>query len=228
MPRDIIGSVRAIGQKIGFLRTADERFEKTKDNTTHTVNFVTTWADFPKQCPLYYSEDPQFPGLVLTKASAVKHMGSLARVTLVYEAPPFPGGSAVIPPPEFSETGSTIEVDIRQHPSFNNETYFPKSEFDENSDKPPFKKGTSKYGVTAYLVGSGTCSYTEWFLSTPAPNLRGIIATPPNKTEVGHWLRVSSEINKNGQFWSRRDTYMFSAKAWDTDIYSPEALGGGA
>lgn len=141
----------------------------------------------------------------------------LSKQTIVYE------GATTDSLPDVPETtyesqGSMVELPIQQHPDFASWS----ADWDE--EKAAFKPTSTKYGVESYIVGSVTVNKTEYFRTLPSDRYAsvGTLEAPGGGYSAsGKWLIISTGRSKLQEgLYVRTTSYLYSAKTYDTDIYS--------
>jgi hypothetical protein len=212
----------------------DETFVETIGVQTHTVEYTAAWETWKRDCPAIGTRLPANQWLVLSERRAKKFMGKLAQVTLIYKTSPLEGGqpdSPDIPPPaELTEVGTSISVPIERHPDFDDDAKFPMAQkvFETVKDNTGatvqkfigWKDDSLLRGKTDYYVASKTVTYLEYFKDRPAASEFPKIVAPPGYGDNNRWLRIGSEVNPSGQWFLRRDTYLFSGDwPWDNNMY---------
>ncbi|MDR1304256.1 MAG: hypothetical protein LBK76_03435 [Verrucomicrobiales bacterium] len=230
MSRQQIGTVTAVGRLIDWIQNSVEDVAITKTGKTHTVNGACQWAEWEHIAPQYGDADPSYPGeLVLREVLAKKSegQGSLCKLKLVYGAPDGDDIASGMPGTDIREDAATIEVSIMQHPRFGSIAGTPEAPRngaiwekcrDVDGDKEwhefrGFEAGSQYHGVTSYLVGSKTRTTTTYYSTRPATDALGV------RTSSG-WLRTGSSAGKDGRWYTKRNTELYSAAGWDATIYS--------
>lgn len=220
-----IGGLLVRGQAFGAIRTPEESVKVTSNGKVHTINYVTIWSEWEALAPTWGSTDPAYPNvLYLQDIDAKKFMGKLAKVQLVYSPISYEPGEGV-PADDISESGSAVELDIQLHTNFSDNDAFPGKLYDPPSGTDDekkfigFAKSSNKAGQTSFFAGTKTVRHTKYFTDKPSGNSLAVRENPPGYSGTNNWLRVGSEVNRSGQFWSRADTYLYSARPWDTDTY---------
>ena len=151
----------------------------------------------------------------LSRATQETLPGGLAKIVLTYTASAFDSGS--LPADSYSESTSQLEVDIREHPSFDDWSG------DWDDEKGEFKAGTEKYGIRSYIKGTTQVVKTEYFSSKPSSPYANVGKLDSPGSDYGsgdHWLVIGATRQKLGDIWTRETTYLYSAKEWDDQIYS--------
>lgn len=177
-----------------------------------------TWASRTSNTPLIGTTSNGYK-----LVSAVQEQGDneTCKLTLTWEKPNDTefGEENPIPSTTYDEQTSYTELDIRQHPQF--ESIFSADWDDENNQ---FTSSSSLYGVTSYIVGSTVVTKTEYFGSQPSSVYAsvGTLDTPGGGYGgAGKWLIIGSSRRKVGDnLYARETQYLYSAKSWNTDIYS--------
>lgn len=137
--------------------------------------------------------------------------------------------TAPVPEDEVSEAGSTVEIDIQQHPDFDDDEIFPAADkvFETVGGAQVFKgfkAGTPLAGQTKYVVGTGQVAITVFSRTKPASvqadlgKLKapghGLPGAAPN------YLVLTGGVTKRGGFWARTLVYQYSAKPYPTNVYA--------
>lgn len=227
-----LGGLLVRGRPLGAIKTPEETVTITKDGKTHSINYVTIWSTWESSAPAWGTTDPTYADeLFLSTINAVKWMGKLAKVSLVYTPRSSEDGEDGLPPDEISETGASNEVDIQLHADFSDNTKFPGKKYDENGLFKGFEwRGTpyaspehNKAGKESFYAGNKVIVHIKYFLERPDGSALSVIAEPPGySSSAGKLLRLGSDVNQSGIFWTRRDSYLESKVPWDTDMYATE------
>lgn len=212
--------MRQVGRLFGVCYLPREEWSVSVHGDVITRVYRTAYANWRASVPLYGSPHPLAPFCLLISAIARQiEGGPLCDVALRYEESG--GDPLVTPPTEVSESGSVIEVDIRQHPSW--------SAWAEHWDagKQAFKSSAPSYllGVSKYVVGSSTVTVTKYTSNKPAPvqgDLGQIINPGHGYGETGHWLVTTGYVSKRGAFWGRTLVYQYSSRPVPMEIYPQE------
>jgi len=139
-------------------------------------------------------------------ASATKKRldGNIGEITETYTEQ---GGGYVgagVPETTWSENSSQMEVDIKLHPNY-----------DEAWEE-------DKAGVDSYIVGTTTVTKSEYFTSKPSSDRSSLGTRRSPGGDYGssaNWLLIGSNRTKQGEYWVRSNTYLYSELPWDNDIY---------
>ena len=123
-----------------------------------------------------------------------------------------------VPATTYTEKSSAVELDIRQHPLFAStlSTYW-------DNERAEFKPDSPYYGITSYVVGSTSVVKTEYFADKPSAAYAsiGTLSVPGGGyTGDGKWMIVGSTRGRNNGFWTVETEYVYSAKGYNTTIYS--------
>lgn len=178
---------------------------------TITVVQTCDWADRYTYVPTLSSANPDNAAYLLTNYTIEEITGNLAKINLIYtaQAETLPATTAV-------EQSSQVEVDIREHPSFSDWS----AEWDSTNQQ--FLPTSTKYGITSYIRGTTTVTITEYFWSKPSSNRGNIGKTQSPGGDFGdgtNWLVIGSTRQLQNNLWTRVTTYLYSATAWNADIY---------
>lgn len=140
--------------------------------------------------------------------------GGFYKQTVVTEA----NATQTLPATTYESQGSMTELPIQQHPDFDTWS----SEWDEAAGA--FKSSSDKYGVTSYIVGSVTVTKTEYFATQPTDRYAsvGTLEAPGGSySGANKWLIIGTARRKvSDTLYTRETQYLYSAKGFDTDIYS--------
>lgn len=175
------------------------------------------YVGWKTRMPTIGTAHPQSTTAILASATARQlrkpGMGHLCDVTLNYEQSDVPddgGGTQPVPETEYSESGSTIEIDIQQHPDWDNfKQYWDEDLGRFGESAPAWLRGQSKY-----IVGSSMLTVTTYHATEPSDvqGDLGKIIDPPGRGFSGHWLTISGGKNKRGPWWARTLNYQFSSE----------------
>ncbi|MBE2181508.1 MAG: hypothetical protein IAE97_13665, partial [Chthoniobacterales bacterium] len=128
-------------------------------------------------------------------------------------------GDLSVPTTTYDESTSYVELDIRQHPDWDS-TF--KDDWD--SAKGEFKPESEYFGISSYIVGSTTVTKTEYFSTEPASrySVVGKLEAPGGGySGSNNWLIIGGNRRKIGEgLYSRETVYLYSAKGYNSDIYS--------
>jgi len=203
---------------------AGDEYDLTDKSFTGTRKYLTAFTGWASTIPDQGDPHPEKP-LLKFKGARVKQLEAdptSCEVTLQYAQILQDDGSSYeptepVPPQEVELSGSSIDVDIRQHPKFT-------ADFEQywDSNLSRFADSAPEYlqGVTSYLVGSYTASVRTHYRAKPAVPSLGVRANPPGYTEAGQWLRLTCALGRSGPFWVRTEIYQFSALPFPPQIYS--------
>ena len=199
---------------------ARERYRRGAYGEEIVRTYRTLYSTKDATMPAHNSAHPTRPLLKLKEAEA-EQIGSadLCDVRLTYQQDE-PAASEPVPKDEVSESGSTVEVDIRQHPQFAAEFA---SHWD--SDKLQFQPSAPAYlqGVTKYVVGTGQVAITTFSRSRPdtvQASLGKKLNPGHGLGQEGHWLVITGGVNKRGSWWARTLVYQYSATVVPDEIYN--------
>lgn len=194
------------------------KYEKIVSNNLNVNGSITQtitcdWSDIDSNTPALSSYYTGSTTYILTSVTQEELPASLAKITLTYTAQ-----YDSLPATTVVEQNSMERVAIQEHPSFSSWS----SEWDNTAGA--FIPSSSKYGITDYVTGSTTATLTEYFESKPGNNGAhiGKLQYPGGDCigDATNWLVIGSNRQQQGIFWVRVTTYQYSAKAWNSDIYS--------
>lgn len=201
------------GDILSSAQTEKVVYEKTAAGNRKTVTLICDWDFRASNTPSLGSTSESLP---LISASQEQIPGNLCRITLIYETNNQDPES--LPSTTYDEQTSMVELPIQQHPSFGSWS----SQWDD--EKGEFKSDSSKYGITSYIVGSTTVTKTEYFGSQPSSRYSevGSLEAPGGGYgDSSKWLIIGGGRRKLGDgLYCRETVYLYSAKAYDADIYS--------
>lgn len=233
-----IGTLLAQGMGLGSIQTPNEEVVLTVNGWEHQIEFVLPWVGFEGSIPNRYSRDPRYPGLNLMEGHAVKWMGNLARITLSYRTPDYPiTDTSGVPPDEFQENPSAQVESIVLNPRFNDPTFYPPGNnalVGSDGQFTGFNAGTPDYGQNDFYQGCKTIVHTQYsqrlssslfntsIEGAPEPDDYVVIATPPGYGGDNNYLRLTSEVNPAGLWWTKKNTYLYRQTAWSTNAYAQE------
>lgn len=191
-------------------------FELIDGVSTLTEEITCDWGDKGTVTPsIGTAHASPYASYKLQRAVQEQLPGDLCKVTLVYQTPDT--GEDGVPATTYTENSSVMEEPIQAHPDFDDWSA------DWDDEAGAFKPGTSKYGTTSYLVGTTTVTVTSYYTSKPAAPYGdiGSLETPGGGYGgTDKWLVVGANRGKSGAYWTVSKEYQYSAKGWDTDIYS--------
>ena len=138
--------------------------------------------------------------------------GGLCEIVTTYTSP-----ATTLPETTYAEQSSQIEVDIREHPNFSDWA----DDWDDDNER--FKLSSDKAGIKSYIKGTTTVAVTSYYNSMPSDDRANIgkIQNPGGSySGANKWLLVGANRSKQGPIWVMQKTYLYSAKDWNSDIYS--------
>jgi len=193
-----------------------EQFTADPTNTNQGGGIIVTrtcdWDDRDSNTPSLLSAYAGGSPYLLVNVDRRKLPNNLAQIVLTYNAT-----VNAVPDSSYVEQSNQIEVDIREHPHFNDWAD------DWDNEAEAFVPGSSKYGIKSYIKGSTTVTRTDYFNSKPASAKGDIGKLESPGTGYGssaNWLLVGANRAKQGNFWVMQKTYLYSAVAYNSDIYS--------
>lgn len=205
-------AAKEYGNNLSTAVTEKVVYEKTPTGNRKTVTLTCDWDNRATNTPALGSTSESMP---LVSAGQEQLPGNIGRITLIYENTVIDVPS--IPSTTYDEQTSSIELPIQQHPSFASWSA------DWDSEKDAFKPESDKYGVTSYIVGSTVVTKTEYFGSQPSSRYSdvGTLEVPGGGFGGSNqWLIIGTSRRKIGDgLYSRETQYLYSAKAYNTDIY---------
>ena len=197
--------------------TNSRKFSKSVSNNTNvsgaiTVTITCDYAAKDTNTPSLNSVYAAGSNYLLTNVEQERIAGDLARITLTYTA-----AYDSLPATTVVEQTAQMEVDIREHPHFNDWS----DEWDSVAGE--FKPSSSKYGIKSYIAGCTTVIKTEYFSSIPSSGHDSVGKLASPATGYGssdNWLVIGCTRQQQNNFWTKQTTYLYSAKAYDSDIYT--------
>jgi hypothetical protein len=183
-------------------------------NTAGTITVTKTcdWASRASYTPALQSAYPTDSLYLLISAAQEQLPAGLCKITLTYQAT-----STATPDTTYVEQSSQENVSIQEHPDFEDWA----ADWDEENQR--FKSGTSKYGITSYVKGTTTVTKTAYSTSKPSSERDSIgkLESPGGSYgSSANWLLIGANRSKQGAFWIMQKTYLYSAVAYNSDIYS--------
>jgi len=176
------------------------------------VTITCNYADRASYTPALNSFYPDDSTFIATSVERNRKPGGLCEIVTTYTAP-----ATELPDTTYTEQSSQIEVDIREHPNFSDWA----DDWDDDNER--FKLSSSKAGIKSYIKGTTTVTVRSYYNSKPSSNRSDIgkIQNPGSDySGSSNWLMIGSNRSKQGPIWVKENVYLYSAKAWDSDIYS--------
>lgn len=242
-----IGTLLARGLSLGTIKTPKESLDMTVNGWEHHITFVAPWIGMEGILPARFSSDPTYPGLYLMDgAHSEKWMGNLAKIDLLYRTPDYPiTNTDGIPPDEIHEDPSAQEVPVQQNLNYPGNTggtnpipsgwLATQAYLDANPTVDgPFQLGNELSGVTGFYKGVRAVTHRAYFKrlnatlgdtsieDAPDPSPYVVIADAPGYDTGGCMLRLTSEVNPSGLWWTRDDRYLLNDLPISIYIYNPE------
>ena len=233
MPQKVVGKPLN-----GLLYQPQDEIETTIYGDVVCRRAVANYATHKQFLPAIQSRHPILTLCALQRISVRQRAlnGARCDVELYYEQVEVPE-STPVPEDEVSESGSTVEVDIRSHPGFPDR--YPESRpggwvegmgsnFVQywDADKLSFKvdSATPEYlrGLSKYVVGSGEVAVTKFTKIRPSSvrPLIGRISDPGHGLgSEDQWLILTGGISKRVAYWGRTLVYKYSATPWPVKVY---------
>lgn len=172
---------------------------------------VCDWSARASYTPTLYSAYPADSSYIATDIRRKIKPGGLCEITITYTAP-----ATDIPATAYIEQSSQMEVDIREHPNFSDWA----DQWDQENER--FLPSSSKSGIKSYIKGTTTVTVRSFYASKPSSDRAniGTIQNPGSDySGTNNWLLVGSNRSQQGPLWIKENIYLYSAKAWDEDIY---------
>lgn len=188
-------------------------FERTPTGNRKTVLLTCDWDSRNSNTPDIGDIEED---MLLVSASQEQAQGGLCKITLIYENSV--SALADVPSTTYDEDTSYIELSIQQHESFSGWS----ADWDE--EKGEFKPSSDKYGITSFIVGSTVVTKTEYSTSQPSSRYNDVgTLEAPGGGYAGsnNWLIIGCSRRKiSDGLYARETKYLYSAKAFNTDLYS--------
>lgn len=223
---------KIVGKNFPLYRPRDKWHESVKGDNTCERTFRGLYARWRLDCPAFNSRHPDcdYYLLVDRDVERLETNPLLCDVILRYEwdlnaVIPGGGGFGDLPETVVDENGTTIDIPIEQHPKFNDETIFPSymKQWDGNGKFIGFWSWSSMAGITKFWAGSKTASITEYGFSPldPLDTILGKMSDPGHGLGgAGKWIILTYHRGKQGIYYTRTSTYLFSALGWPESIYN--------
>jgi hypothetical protein len=177
-----------------------------------TVTITCDWTDRGTYTSALNSAYPSDSAFIATTVERTQKPGGLCEIVTTYTSP-----ATTLPDTTYAEQSSQVEVDIREHPNFSDWA----DDWDDENER--FNLTSTKAGIKSYIKGTTTVTVTSYYNSMPSDDRANIgkIQTPGGSySGTNSWLLVGANRSKQGPIWVMSKTYLYSAKDWDTDIYS--------
>lgn len=187
-------------------------YDRTESGYTITIVKTCEWAARDTYTPAIGAAHPTATAYTLKNAKQEQQPGGFAKITLSYVA-----ANDSLPETTVTEQTSQMEVDIQQHPDF------AEWEDDWDAENQRFLASSDKAGISSYIVGSTTVTVTTYYSSKPSAPYEDVGKTDSPGGDYGsanNWLVIGATRQKVGNYWAVEKTYLYSAKAWNTDVYS--------
>lgn len=178
---------------------------------TVTKTITCNWSERTTYTPALNSAYPDDSTFTASAIERTQKTGGLCEIVITYTAP-----ATSLPATAYIEQTSTMEVDIREHPNFSDWAS------DWDSENNEFLPSSTKYGIKSYIKGTTTVTVRSFYTSKPSSD-RGNIGTIQNPggdyTGTNKWLLTGSNRSQQGPLWVKENTFLYSAKDWNEDIY---------
>jgi len=195
-----------------FSTTTNNGTSNSTLSAVFTVTVTCDWEDRTSYTPALNSAYPSDSAFIATTVERNQKSAGLCEIVTTYTSP-----ATTLPDTTYAEQSSQVEVDIREHPNFSDWA----DDWDDDNER--FVLSSDKAGIKSYIKGTTTVTVTTYYNSKPSSDRNNIgkIQNPGSDySGTNNWLLVGCNRSKQGPIWVMAKTYLYSAKAWNTDIYS--------